>query len=710
MTLNPNPIPNLAKYEMELKNNLKTQNEIIENNNLNNQELLISNFPPIEVNIDNNENYENNRIEMRGPVPIPIPDIHFENEDDNILNEEKDINEINNDNNNNQQEVKKKKKIRSKKIKKKLDDDEKEKIINQLKEENNNLLFENDNLKINLENLQNKIIGINIPRNSDDNINNNNLKDLVEKYENENKELKEREENLIIENNILNETNDKLIDKLNNYEIENEKLTNYNTQLKEELDKYLNKENKEFSLHEDKEKDNLKKEVEELNKIINQNKNEIEILNNVLISKEEQIKNSKIKNDNDDNNDLKIEKEKNEKNNQYFYEKLNELEDVIIEKDNEIKSLEDEIKKLNLDNENLEIELNHLKLEFSNEKMKNLNKENLNYENKEKKNETLSQNEIEELKSKVLILDDLNNKLKAENEENKKKIYQLTINNNNNNNDNDKNYEKPNKKILEELKLKDIELNEALTKNNELTKMLLKLNDIDSSTHIIITTKTYKDLKWYLLSKNQDNNYESYIWVPQTKIDEKEYTSVDRNSLENGTIPLSKFNEVLLKLNDAEVKIRTLEEKNRKLKEKNKEKSNFDINDISELDKKSFDSIFSEGEMKKVFNHITEGNTENINKKKNNSVLSMKKDDTTELLKNQLTMFKEQFKESNEKINKISELFKDLLKNIKCDSKALIPANQICNILGFSPNTSNNLIKEKKKGIFGKNRKSKDSK
>jgi hypothetical protein len=35
---------------MELQNNLKTQNENIENNNLNNHELLISNFPPIEVN------------------------------------------------------------------------------------------------------------------------------------------------------------------------------------------------------------------------------------------------------------------------------------------------------------------------------------------------------------------------------------------------------------------------------------------------------------------------------------------------------------------------------------------------------------------------------------------------------------------------------------------------------------------------------------
>ena len=35
---------------MELQNNLKTQNENIENNNLNNQELLISNFTPIDVN------------------------------------------------------------------------------------------------------------------------------------------------------------------------------------------------------------------------------------------------------------------------------------------------------------------------------------------------------------------------------------------------------------------------------------------------------------------------------------------------------------------------------------------------------------------------------------------------------------------------------------------------------------------------------------
>ena len=233
------------------------------------------------------------------------------------------------------------------------------------------------------------------------------------------------------------------------------------------------------------------------------------------------------------------------------------------------------------------------------------------------------------------------------------------------------------------------------------------MKDIDSSTHIIISTKTYKDLKWYLLSKNQDNNYENYIWVPQTEIVESEYTSIDRNSLENQTIPLSKFNEVLLKLNDVELRAKSLEEKNRKLKEQIKEKSNFDA-DISGLDKKASDSLFSEGEIKQVFGQIEEGNVENLNKKVNKSISNKKKrDDTIQLLQNQLLIFKEDFKESNKKIEKLSELFKDLLKHIKCDSKISNSVYEICNILGFSPNTINTLIKEKK-GIFGKSKKSKD--
>ena len=135
-------------------------------------------------------------------------------------------------------------------------------------------------------------------------MNNEDLKKLIEKYKNEIKEQKEKEENMLIEYNIINETNDKLIDKLNSYEIENEKLKTYTEQLKEELDKYLNKDNRKFVLSEDNEKVSLKREIDDLRKTITQNENEIEILNNCLISKEEQIKNSINQNNNNTNINL----------------------------------------------------------------------------------------------------------------------------------------------------------------------------------------------------------------------------------------------------------------------------------------------------------------------------------------------------------------------------------------------------------------------
>ena len=106
------------------------------------------------------------------------------------------------------------------KRKKKLDDDEKDKLINDLQEENQRLLLEIENQKLNFENLQHQVVGIDIPKTSNEydnntNINNDDLKKIIEKYENEIKQQKEKEENMIIEYNIINETNDKLIDKLN---------------------------------------------------------------------------------------------------------------------------------------------------------------------------------------------------------------------------------------------------------------------------------------------------------------------------------------------------------------------------------------------------------------------------------------------------------------------------------------------------------------
>ena len=79
-------------------------------------------------------------------------------------------------------------------------------------------------------------------------------------------------------------------------------------------------------------------------------------------------------------------------------------------------------------------------------------------------------------------------------------------------------------------------------------------------------------------------------------------------------------------------------------------------------------------------------------------------DDAMELIQNQLKDMKLMFKEEKDKNEKLCELIKEVFKNIKVDSKTKDLCVQICNIFGFSPNTTGKLIKEKK-GLFGKSKK-----
>ncbi len=230
-------------------------------------------------------------------------------------------------------------------------------------------------------------------------------------------------------------------------------------------------------------------------------------------------------------------------------------------------------------------------------------------------------------------------------------------------------------KEIEELKIQITKLNELNNKlqqeNEEKTKKIIEINNNNNNNN--------------LNNKNNDNLN-------------------NNNNNDNETIPLSKFNEVLLKLNEIELHSQKLEEKNKQLKEKLKMKNQKNENNIVS-DKVNSGSKLSEGESKNIFHNVTEGNVENLNNPKlNQSNISRKHDDTRKLLQSQLQMFKEQYRIENDKVNKISELFKNLLKNIKYDSKNSVIANDICNILGFSPNTTNSLIKEKK-GLFGKSKK-----
>ena len=70
-------------------------------------------------------------------------------------------------------------------------------------------------------------------------------------------------------------------------------------------------------------------------------------------------------------------------------------------------------------------------------------------------------------------------------------------------------------------------------------------------------------------------------------------------------------------------------------------------------------------------------------------------------MQKQMKFIKEQLKESLLKFEQLSEQVKELLKNIKCDIKIKPNISQICQILGYSPQTTSRILNNKKGGILG---------
>ena len=401
------------------------------------------------------------------------------------------------------------------------------------------------------------------------------------------------------------------------------------------------------------------------------------------------------------------------------------------------------------------------------------------------------EDEIINLKKVNEELKNLNEKYKKENEDLNNKINKEKITEEVNKSEISK-LQEDNLIILEELNKKNAELQENLyKKEKEIKKLLHKIKKVEINknynpqTHTIILSKTFNNLKWYLLKiteSKEGNNYDNYIWVPEKKIKEGEYCKIEEkedlmkemsiqmensyknedilnklnnekfnlsnispitpeikkdtisdnksvnakisnlrlsnieenknkltlnnnNIINNNTVnmPIEKFNNILSKLNESEKRVNLLQEKNKKLSLKLKEKEKFE-SEFSELDNKnnSKESSFLDDNLKKVLQNpfeVKSQKSDNLNILKD--VPSNKSDDAEELLKNQLQDLKIIIKEEKEKNEKLCELFKQILNNIKVESKNKDLFLQVCNIFGFSPNTTNKLIKEKK-GIFGK--------
>ena len=267
--------------------------------------------------------------------------------------------------------------------------------------------------------------------------------EIKEKYRNIEKEFKELNEKYI----QLEKDNKELNDKLINYEVEkkglNRKLIETENE-KNELEKKLKLENKNALINGNTDNENpiiqkIQKENDELNQKLLQSENENKNLKEKIIIIEKKRKELNQKSENENNDLQNIEDQKQESN-----------EEIV----NENKDLKDQLLKLNKENQDLQLKIQNIeneKIEL-NEKLKNNEKENENEEIIENRIKTIEEEknkEINELQMKIKQLNQIINKM---NENNNNKMKNLESEKNYLENNINKEFEKGNGTITNQIK------------------------------------------------------------------------------------------------------------------------------------------------------------------------------------------------------------------------------------------------------------------
>ena len=374
------------------------------------------------------------------------------------------------------------------------------------------------------------------------------------------------------------------------------------------------------------------------------------------------LKNEKINNNNNDNN------AKND------IENLIEKNNIIIKEKND---LENEIKKIKEDNKGILDEMIKSKSDLEN-----------NY------NETIKENE------------------KLQNT-----IKQLTIFQNNSE-------EQLNKMNL---KYKDIKKTLA-EKEEEILKLknVSQINQIEKSDIVdpnkckIITDKIYKNLKWYLIydnnnNKEDENNYENYRWVNDLIIKKNDIEKYNKYETDEDKIKTYEtiINDFKNKLEKKQESISKLEYQNNKLmKEKlNKTAGSGLVNPLMKKISKQIKNTsqdLGDGTYKNILEEL---NNNDKLKQKGNKIegegvngddkITTGNEGSSELiLQKQIKLLKEELNETKIKLDQLVGQVKELLKNVKCEMKNKPQIVQICQILSLSPQTTNRIITNNKKGII----------
>ena len=538
-----------------------------------------------------------------------------------------------------------------------------------------------------------------------------------------NLELKIKQLNEMIiekEKEIENNKNENII--LKKYMDESKKKKSEETEEKkkymEEIQK-LKKENKEII----EEKSDLSNDYENL---FLSNKN-LEI---TLLSKEEEIKKKdktikelkaqikELKNSDDNyenfdndiydetNNSKNIKNKSNSKNNNFEFD-IESYNEMVSQLKDEIKGKENEIEYLKIENQELKSKNEEYEELFNNSSMRqnyelNDKNNNNNINNLEEKIKFLTErNEYyqklySENKIKLQNEENLNQKLRNENEELKKIQNSSNLNNNSFSNK------------LMSLRDKIIEQNEK--------KELLANNSkkiYDSENYIILSDKKFGELKWYLLtSKNKNHlnnsdfnvkyNYENLIWVPKTNlkdidkfneynnIEDKEEEKYHKINKSDNTNYINKEKEISFSSNVNNFSFNNISYEHNKSKTNNNNK----INDNSKRD-----SVFSLGNNYNN-NNVDETNNSDCNKLLEKLRVALeqlsKMEDRYMKLQNKNISLKEKVKKFNKnnsiKIT-ISEDSNDMSNEI--DNNISDGNNDALSKLNANTNTNKNVVEQK---------------
>ena len=169
-----------------------------------------------------------------------------------------------------------------------------------------------------------------------------------------------------------------------------------------------------------------------------------------------------------------------------------------------------------------------------------------------------------------------------------------------------------------------------------------------------------------------------------------------------------KFKNILQQLNDYNLRETKLQKEVKKLKEKLKKKEEFEAGfpkHFKDIEPSGNDSGFLDDDLKeqekKCILDLVKSNTDDRDK------LSTKKSDTNyneniednKKLKEENNILKNRNKDLEIKYKNLGDMVKDLIKNVKYENNIKPHIVQICQILGYSPQTTQKIVKSKISGL-----------